>query len=83
MEDVSLEQKHGEMIIKMEKEFNLSEKEMNLIGVEDVVYSGIYFRKEIKEFIKRLKEEIFMSDCYGAGEHMCARVDLLAGNGLQ
>ncbi len=41
-----------------DEEFNLSKKEIDLKGVQDVVYQGVYFRNEIKEFIKRLKEEI-------------------------
>ncbi len=40
----------------MTKEFNLSEKEIDLKGVKDVIYQGVYFRKEVKEFIKILKD---------------------------
>ena len=37
---------------------------------------------EAMKFIKLLKEEVFKSDCYGAGEHMCIKIDKLAGDKL-
>jgi len=45
--------------MKKEKEFKtLSDEEIDIKGVQDVVYQGVYFRKNIKEFIKIILEEI-------------------------
>ena len=41
-----------------EKEFSLSDKEIDLKGVKDVVYCGVYFRSEVKQKINDFIEEL-------------------------
>jgi len=69
--------------MKMEKEFNLSEKEI----VEPFGNNGVYWAEDVKEFIKRLKE------CFGisiignkpytyTAEMIYKQIDKLAGDRL-
>ena len=66
----------------MMAEFNLSEKGFNM-GIRDELY---YLDKYVKEFIKRLKEELFqMMDKEGCihRNRIDIKIDELAGNKLK
>jgi hypothetical protein len=69
----------------MEKEFNLSEK-MEYIpeekGVIPKIYGFILSEKDVKEFIKKLKEELDIPALYRFHGLINRRIDKLAGDKL-
>ena len=62
--------------------FNLSSKINGKSAINTALDPSYIFSKDVKEFIRLLKEEVFRSDCYGAGNHMCSEIDKLAGDDL-
>jgi len=61
-------------------EFNLSEKRKN---TDDDRFNVFYFEKDVKEFIKRLKELAMKSaNTDGEGYFHCDEIDKLAGDKL-
>lgn len=67
------------IINKMEKEFNLSEKIGNFPA--DKVGNNLIWVKDIKEFIKLLKEYIRLT-CVTQPFNLLAEIDKLAGDKL-
>ena len=63
----------------MVEEFNLSEKEQVLVFIEDKY--NYYKTKDVKEFIKRLKE-VFRYSSLWKGDSIGEEIDKLAGEKL-
>lgn len=63
-----------------EKEFNLSDK----IVKESLTKDLIYLEKDVKEFIRLLKEEIYLKQVEGLNFEIAEKViDALAGDKLK
>ena len=67
----------------MTKQFNLSDKEKNMNSNPLSRYRGCFDSKDVKEFIKRLKEQL--PKIQGTSEdtnEICTFIDKLAGDKL-